>query len=260
MKIIVLKSSSVFRFVCFCLFFAVIISVSRFFTVQTDAKETFSSSCGRSLPIYSVQTQEKKAAIGINCAWDDRDIPQILQTLREHNTQATFFLLGEWAEKYPLSAKAITDAGHEIGSHSYSHRDMDCLSQQEILEEIRSSQIAIETVCGKKPILFRPPSGSYNDLVIDSIHSCGCIPIQWNLDTLDWKGLSAKQIAERVSSRLSCGSILLLHSGADFSAQSLPLILEQADDCGFSFVPVGELLLPNSKQVDHEGRQLPCES
>lgn len=260
MKIIVLKSNSIFRIFFFFLCLAAAVAVGCFLLYRTDSKEAFSSSCGRSLPIYSVQTQEKKAAIGINCAWDDQDIPQILQTLREYNTRATFFLLGEWAEKYPLSAKAIADAGHEIGSHSYSHRDMDRLSRQEILEEIRSSQTAIETVCGQKPILFRPPSGSYNDLVIDSIHSCGCIPIQWNLDTLDWKGLSAEQIAERVSSRLSCGSILLLHSGADFSAQSLPLILKQAADCGFSFVPVGELLLPNSNQVDHEGRQLPCKS
>lgn len=220
----------------------------------------FSSDSGRSLPIYSVETKEKKASIGINCAWDDKDIPIILDTLKKHNVRATFFLLGQWAQKYPESAKAIALAGHEIGSHSYSHRDMDSLSQNEMIEEITSSQSAIEQVCGKKPILFRPPSGSYNDLVIESIHSCGCIPIQWNLDTLDWKGLSAEEITQRVSSQLSCGSILLIHSGAKHSAQALAQILDDAAAKGFSFVPVGELLLPNSNFVDHQGRQLASQS
>ena len=74
-------------------------------------KQAFCASNGRSLPIYSVQTSEKKAAIGINCAWDDRDILPMLSTLQQNGVRATFFLLGEWTQKYPDAARTIARAG-----------------------------------------------------------------------------------------------------------------------------------------------------
>lgn len=165
-------------------------------------KQAFCASNGRSLPIYSVQTSEKKAAIGINCAWDDRDILPMLSTLQQNGVDATFFLLGEWAQKYPDAARTIARAGQEIGSHSNSHRDMDTLSQEEILQEIHLSCQNIHAACGQTPVLFRPPSGAYNDLVIDCIHRSGCIPIQWDLDTLDWQGLSAQETEQRCADSL----------------------------------------------------------
>lgn len=256
MKIITLKASHILT-VSFCAaLLLTLISVFRLPKVQ----DVFSSGSGRSLPIYSVQTDEKKAALGINCAWDDADIPDMLAALAQRNIKASFFLLGEWAQKYPDSAKAIALAGHEIGSHSNSHRDMSSLSQHEILEEISASRAAIQNACSQTPVLFRPPSGDYNDLVIESIHQSGCIPIQWNLDTLDWKGLEASEIAERVRKDLAPGSIILLHAGAEHSAQALPLILDAADQLGIQLVPVGELIYPDSSTVDHAGQQLKPQS
>ena len=128
--------------------------------------------------------------------------------------------------------------------------------QEEILQEIASSCQNIEEACGVRPVLLRPPSGSYNDTVIQCIHRAGCIPIQWNLDTLDWQGLSAEEIAARVSRQLQPGSILLLHAGAEYSAEALPLILKTARQMGYQLVPVGELIDPDSKTVDHTGMQL----
>ena len=255
MKVIVVRARPLF-----CGVFAAVLLFGFLGALRAPlVRAVFASPAGRSLPIYSVQTDQPFAALGINCAWDDQDIPSMLQTLAEAQVHATFFLLGEWAERFPDSAKAIAAAGHEIGSHSYSHRDMDSLTQQEMLEEIRLSQQAIYNTCGQTPVLFRPPSGSYNDAVIESIHSSGCVPIQWNLDTLDWHGLSAEQIAHRVSSQLQPGSILLLHAGAEHSAQALPLILEAAKAADLQFVPVGSLLIPNSTHVDHNGCQLPAQ-
>ena len=249
MKIIVFRAKTL---LIICLIIGVLLS-----TLYTPAVQSvFSASNGRSLPIYSVQTEEKKVAIGINCAWDDNDIPAMLSCLAEQEVNATFFLLGEWAEKYPVSAATIAKSGQEIGSHSYSHRDLDSLSQSEILNEISQSQQSIQKACGQTPVLFRPPSGSYNDTVIDCIHQSGCIPIQWSIDTLDWKGLSAQEIADRVSDRLSPGAIILLHAGAKYSASALPLILQQIKSQGYEIVPVGELIYPNSKLVDPSGMQL----
>lgn len=170
------------------------------------------------------------------------------------------FLLGEWAQKYPDAARTIARAGQEIGSHSNSHRDMDTLSQEEILQEIHLSCQNIHAACGQTPVLFRPPSGAYNDLVIDCIHRSGCIPIQWDLDTLDWQGLSAQEIEQRVRRQLAPGSILLLHAGAEYSAQALPLILNVAQEMGYQLFPVGELIDPASSCVDPSGRQLPAQS
>ena len=167
MKVIVVRARPLF-----CGVFAAVLLFGFLGALRAPlVRAVFASPAGRSLPIYSVQTDQPFAALGINCAWDDQDIPSMLQTLAEAQVHATFFLLGEWAERFPDSAKAIAAAGHEIGSHSYSHRDMDSLTQQEMLEEIRLSQQAIYNTCGQTPVLFRPPSGSYNDAVIESIHS-----------------------------------------------------------------------------------------
>lgn len=252
MKIIVLKAKHI---IALSLTLAVLLTAFFAFKLP-QIQSAFASSDGRSLPIYSVQTDEKKISIGINCAWDDSDIPTMLSCLAEQDVKATFFLLGQWAEKYPTSAAAIAKNGHEIGSHSYSHQDLPFLSQEKVMEEISCSKQAIYDACGQIPILFRPPSGSYNDLVVDCIHQSNCIPIQWNIDTLDWKGLSAQKIADRVVQKLSPGSIILLHSGAEHSAESLPFILQAVKEAGYSIVPVGELIYPNSKNVDSTGMQL----
>ena len=159
---------------------ALLLGLAAVFLVP-PVQSAFSSTSGRQLPIYSVQTDEKKAALGINCAWDDADILPMISTLQEYDVKATFFLLGEWAAKYPAAARIIALAGQEIGSHANTHRDLDTLSEEEILQEIASSCQNIEAACGVRPVLLRPPSGSYNDAVIQCIHRSGCIPIQWNL-------------------------------------------------------------------------------
>ena len=96
--------------------------------------------------------------------------------------------------------------------------------------------------------------------VIDTIHQCGCIPIQWSIDTLDWQGLNAQQMVARVQQQLAPGAILLLHAGAQHTAQALPQLLQTIQDAGYTPVPVGELIYPDSNLVDHTGKQLPLEN
>ena len=90
-----------------------------FFVFNKEKIQT--SSQKKKLPIYNVQTDEKKVAFTMNCAWNADDIDQILKTLEENDVKITFFMVGDWVDKYPEAVKKISDAGHEIGNHSNTH-------------------------------------------------------------------------------------------------------------------------------------------
>ena len=211
----------------------------------------------RDLPVYSVETPEKKAVLGINCAWDNGDIPLILKTLEEKGVKATFFILGEWCDKYPESVRQIARAGHEIASHSNTHRDLDTLSEREIREEVASSMEKLAAVSGQTPRFLRPPSGAYNSQVIAIVRDMGYCPVQWSCDSLDWQGLTAREMTDRLVSGAHPGMITLLHSGAEHTAQALPQIIDALEKEGYSFVTAGELILEDDYWIDHTGRQHP---
>ncbi|MDR2909626.1 MAG: polysaccharide deacetylase family protein [Oscillospiraceae bacterium] len=143
-------------------------------------------------PIYSVDTEGMTVALGINCAWDNSDIPELLSILEHYNVKASFFVLGSWCDQYPESVRQIAGAGHEIGSHSNSHANLTRLDKEGVLSEIRESCRKIEELTGKAPALFRPPSGAYNSEVIGLIEEEGLYPIQWDCDLIHMKTLKEK--------------------------------------------------------------------
>lgn len=211
----------------------------------------------RHLPIYSVETpnQEQKLALGINCAWGNEDIPQILDTLDSCQIKATFFLVGDWCKKFPESVALIANKGHEIANHSDTHADMPSLNKQRMIDEIENCSKKIEQITGKKPNLFRCPSGAYNDEVIQTAVELGYYPIQWSLDSLDWKGKTVAEMKERIIPKLTYGDILLFHNDTDYTAQALPEIIREIQQKGYEFVTVGELIHQGDYRVDPTGRQ-----
>lgn len=206
-------------------------------------------------PIYSVETDTPQVALGINCAWGNEDIPQLLSVLAAYNIKATFFIVGDWCDKYPESVKQLYDAGHEIGSHSDTHADMTKLDDAGILREIRDSRKKLEAVTGAAVTLFRVPSGAYNSRVIELIESEGMYPIQWDCDSIDYKNPTVEEMRERILKKLRNGSITLFHSGADNTPAALPSIIEAAAQQGFHFVKISEMIYPRPYTVNHEGRQ-----
>ncbi len=136
----------------------------------------------RELPIYSVNTPDKQMALTINCAWDDSDIDRLLQILEDRNIRATFFIVGDWCDKYPDAVRKLAQAGHELGSHSDTHPDMARQTREQITAELNASGQKIETVSGQKIHLFRAPSGSYNNLVVSTARALGWEVIQWSND------------------------------------------------------------------------------
>lgn len=210
----------------------------------------------RDLPIYCVDKgDEKIASISFDAAWGNEDTQQLIDILGEYNVKATFFVVGEWVDKYPESVKALSDAGHEIMNHSNTHPHMTQLSKEKMIEELTECNNKIESVTGIKPILFRAPYGDYNNEVIQTMRECGCYTIQWDVDSLDWKDLSASEITKRVTEKIKPGSIVLFHNAAKNTPEALPQILQKFKDDGYNIVPISQLIYADNYEIDTSGKQ-----
>lgn len=208
------------------------------------------------IPIYSVGRDDGKVAITFDCAWGAEDMESILSTLKNHNCNATFFVLGTWAEQNPEIMKKIVADGHEIGNHSYNHTHYTAMSQNEMLADIDKCNKAIKDTSGISPTLFRAPSGDYNNSVIETVHSKNMEYIQWSVDSLDWRGLTCEQMSERIIPKTKSGDILLFHNGTAHTAESLDKILTELEKKGFSFLKVSDLIYKDNYTIDHTGRQI----
>ena len=230
-----------------------VISVANHRTIAQTAGAGTSST--RSLPIYSVATEEKKIAISFDCAWGVDYTDELLDIMEKNGVRCTFFAVQFWVEKYPEYAEKIVNAGHELGTHSRTHSYMSKLSEAQIRDELSSSVLAIEKATGHKTNLFRAPYGDYNNLLIDTAKDMGLYTIQWDVDSLDWKNLSATEIALRIVNGAKCGSIILCHNNGLHTAKSLPLVFSTLKNRGYEFVPIGELIYKDDYTIDASGKQ-----
>lgn len=215
----------------------------------------FFGSAPRLVPIYSVDREDKKVAISFDTAWGADKTLDILKILKEYEVNATFFMVGFWVEDYPEMVKAIDEQGIEIGTHSNTHPDFVNLSREEMELELTTSINSIKKITGKEVKLFRAPYGSYNNTMLNLTDSMGLKTIQWDVDTLDWKGLSGVEICERVMSKVKNGSIILCHNNAENILSALPLMLERLKNAGYEVVSVGELIYQSDYYIDNLGIQ-----
>ena len=225
-------------------------------TINDEESIETSSSTNKLLPIYSVQTEKKEIALTINCAWNDSDIDKIIEVLKSNNVKATFFMVGDWVEKYPEAVKKINQEGHEIGSHSDTHPHVNQLSSEENLEEIKTSSKKIEQITNKKVTLYRPPYGEYNNTVIKVANENNYIPIQWSLDTLDYTGITGNEMWNKIKDKISNGDIILMHNGTEHTADSLDMIIKNIKEKGFNLVTVSDLIYKENYSIDVNGKQI----
>lgn len=209
----------------------------------------------RLVPVYRVERQEKQVAISFDAAWGADKTQQIIDVLKQYDAGATFFLVGFWVDKYPEMVKAIDQTGFEIGTHSNTHPDMAKISQENIAKELDISTEKIKAITGKEVTLFRPPYGSYNNQLISACNQRNLIPIQWDVDSLDWKGLSATEITKRVVTKVESGSIILMHNNADNVVDALKMVLERLTNDGYQITSVGQLVYHSNYTIDRNGVQ-----
>ena len=228
-----------------------------FYAVNFPAAVGASTST-RQLPIYCVQRDQKLVSISFDAAWGNEDTQQLIDILAQYGVTATFFVVGDWVDKYPESVKALHDAGHEVMNHSNTHAHYPQLSAEEIVADLNACNDKIEGVTGVRPTLVRLPYGDYDDKSINAVRSIGMEPIQWDVDSLDWKEIPADEIVSRVTGKVQPGSIVLFHNAALHTPEALPTILETLIQDGYTFVPISQMILSGSYTIDHTGRQCPA--
>ena len=251
MHFYVIKSRTLKIFVAMVL---VVVLLSISVNGTTSAQVYFGYST-RKVPIYNVETEEKQVAISFDAAWGADKTQGIIDILNEFDCSATFFLVGFWVDDYPDMVKAIDEAGLEIGTHSNTHPDMVKLDKSTMKSELETSISKIKAITGKEVSLFRAPFGSYNNALLETAESLNLKTIQWDVDSLDWKGLSASDIANRVLSRVKNGSIILMHNNSDNVLDGLRLILNKLKIQGYKVTGISELIYNDNYTIDRNGVQ-----
>lgn len=209
----------------------------------------------RLVPVYKVDTAEKKIALTFDAAWGADKTRGIIKLLKEYDVKATFFLVGFWIEKFSDETKLIANSGIEIGNHSVNHLKMSNLNSDDINKEIEGVNNDVLKLTGRTPKFFRAPFGDYNNMLIDAVKNHDMIPIQWSIDSLDWKGITGAQIAERVLNRASNGDIVLFHNNSDHILDALPIVLKSLKERGYKMVSLSNLVYSSDYSIDNRGVQ-----
>ncbi|MGN1051407.1 MAG: polysaccharide deacetylase family protein, partial [Acutalibacteraceae bacterium] len=205
--------------------------------VSNSQKAIATISEERDIPIYSVETEKKEVSISFDAAWGNEQTETLLEILDKYKIKTTFFLVGDWVDKYPESVKDIAQHGHEVENHSNTHPHMTQISLAEQKEEINKCNKKIEKITGKCPTLFRAPYGDYDNTVMTASRNCKMYCVQWSIDSIDWKNPTPAQMVERITSNIENGSIILLHNGAENTPEALPMIIEGIKSAGYDIVP-----------------------
>jgi peptidoglycan-N-acetylglucosamine deacetylase len=210
----------------------------------------------KKVPIYYVDTKDKKISLSLDVSWGNDNTPAILDILDKYNVKATFFIVGAWIDDHKELVREIVNRGHELGNHTNRHPDMDKISREKLIQEIMTCDAKIMSVTGQGTKLFRCPSGAYNELVLNTVESTGHYTIQWDVDSIDWKEHGPSIEYNRVIKNTKPGSILLFHNNAKYTPETLPKIIEKLKGDGYSFVKVSDLIYKDNYYIDASGKQI----
>lgn len=211
----------------------------------------------RMLPIYSVERGDKKIAVTFDCAWENSNTDALIDILDEYNARGTFFVTGDWCDRYPDDVKKLYDAGHEIENHSDQHPHVEGISVNDLINDTKECSRKIKMLTGEEPRLYRAPYGEYDDSLITTLDGMGMKVIQWDVDSVDWKKPSPEDIQKKVLSKTKSGSILLFHNDLENTTAALPNILKSLKADGYEIVGVEDMIFFDNYSINSDGRQIP---
>ena len=215
----------------------IIFSVIESFASDTEDKE---NSADYDMWSRGNNCYENRVAITFDDGPRSDTTEKLLDGLKERGVKATFFLIGESAEKNPEIVKRMKDEGHLIGSHTYSHVQLTNLTEAKAKEEISKANSIIEGITGEDPRYIRPPYGSYSDKLLMSVNMT---PMLWTVDPNDWNTTNTAQIVKKVVSDVRCGDIILLHDIYPSSVAAALEIIDELQAKGYVFVTVDQIVL-----------------
>ncbi|MBE6545905.1 MAG: polysaccharide deacetylase family protein [Ruminococcaceae bacterium] len=214
-----------------------------FFTAPTFSSEAYGHVYCRS------SAKEKQIALTFDDGPHPRYTKEILSILEEYHIPATFFIIGINAEQYPDMLQKIVDSGCEIGNHTYSHKRISSLSEEELTKEIIRCEEALYRLVGIRPHVFRPPEGMMNPSLQALMNKKRYHVVLWSIDTLDWALNPSSAITQTVMKELKGGDIILMHdyvSGGNTTCDALRRIIPEILAKGYEFVTVSELIQGDS--------------
>ena len=200
----------------------------------------------------------KYISLSFDAAWGADDTIRILDILDKYNVKVTFFMTGGWVNEYPDMVKEIYSRGHDLGNHSQNHKKMSELNVEQQKQELNSVTEKVKELTGYNMFLFRPPYGDYNSTLINTAYSINYYPIQWSVDSLDWKDYGVDNIIKTVTKHkaLSNGAIILMHNGAKYTADALDTVISGLMEQGYTLIPISQLIIRDNFHMDANGMQI----
>jgi peptidoglycan/xylan/chitin deacetylase (PgdA/CDA1 family) len=222
---------------------------------QTEAHEGASLEHFLPKKLKTLLQQNKRVVFTFDDGPHPNATPQILEVLKKHNLKAIFFVLGLQAAKYPELVKMIHDHGHIIGNHTYNHKYLSELREEEVRYEIKRTNDLIYSITGVKPTLLRPPygAGTKSPIVTRVAEEEGMSLFLWTVDSRDWKSKNERQIVSAVESQLGIGKLnrvggaILLHDIYRSTANSLEAMIASINDANLRVIDARELKLSDDE-------------
>lgn len=252
MVVYTMTKKQVLRIISIVLFALVIVFIAVFAVSNAVAA---SAETGK-LPIYCVDRGDNKIAVTFDCAWGNSNTDELLAILKEAGATATFFVTGEFCDKYPEDVKRFYDAGHSVQNHSDKHPHVLGMNINDLIEDIRECSRKIEMITGEKPTLYRAPYGEYDDNLITTVEGMGLQVVQWSADSIDWEDPDHITIKKRILEKTESGSILLFHNDLENTEMALPSLLTELKQKGFDFVAAEDMIYTENYKIDNTGKQI----
>lgn len=186
-------------------------------------------------------TSADGVSLMFNVYWGTQEVEGILEVLAEYGARATFFIGGSWADDNTACVRKIVEAGHEVGSHGYFHRDHTTLGYEGNVEEISHSVQFLQLAAGVPVTLFAPPSGAYDEDTVNAAESLGLRTVMWSRDTIDWRDKDEQTCYLRATDNLEAGELILMHP-MEHTLAALPRILQYCNTHSLRPITVSENL------------------